>query len=96
MQDLAEDIYSRSSFYTSIEDEEKALIGVNQWKAIKSIEEKYEQYPMTRFGGVSFSDDIWETDRVGSYINWGKMLLPDNSNYPFILFFKMGEHNISF
>jgi hypothetical protein len=89
MQNLAEDIYSRSSFYTSIDNEEKALIGINQWKAIKSIEEKYEQYPMTRFGGVNFSDDIWGTDRVGSYINWGKMMLPDNSNYPLILFFKI-------
>ena len=90
---LAEQVYSVSEFYTSLEDSVVETIGEKQWSAMRSCEAKYDQLPMTDFGNVKFSDNVWYTNREGTQFNWDQALLPMKQNFPLILLMKLSAYH---
>jgi hypothetical protein len=90
---LMEKFYSVSEFYTSLEDSVVESIGEKQWAAMRKCEAEYDQLPMTDFGNVKFSDNVWYTNREGVQFNWDYELLPNNQNYPLILLLKLATYH---
>lgn len=93
MSNVMQKFYSVDEFYTSLEDSVVELIGEKQWAAMRNIEAKYDQLPMTDFGNVKFSDNVWPTNREGVQINWVDEMLSNNQNYPFILLMKLAVYH---
>lgn len=93
MSNVMEKFYSVEEFYTSLEDSVVESIGEKQWTAMLNLEAKYDQLPMTEFGNVKFSDNVWHTNREGVQFNWIDELLPNNNNYPFILLMKLAAYH---
>jgi hypothetical protein len=92
MSDQPRLVTSPDKFYSHLSNKDFDALGILQWQALRDIEAQYDTMPMTQFQNVPFSSNTWpltDNSKCIQNIHWHKVLLKDNSNFPWVLLLKL-------
>jgi hypothetical protein len=89
-------INASDQFYNHLSNNEFVELGNRQWRSLRDIEAYYDKMPMTEFNNGAFSSNVWVVTNPNARIkniNWNKVLLKDNSNYPLVILLKISIYH---